>query len=191
MFSTIDTIDINGMLWLNNVAHTNVVTFWMAVVLSRFLIALIIATPFFVVELWHDAKRSSIGSHAIVQAAFAVVLATAVGYLIGALVGRPRPFSEDIYVAPIGLLPTSASFPSAHSWVAFAFASTFLYYPKYARIGRVLVALACLVAVGRVMAGLHYPSDVLGGALLGLVSTYLIARFGHSLFLWAGEKMHK
>ena len=179
MFST---IDVNGLLWLNSVAHTNVVTFWMTVVLSRLLIALIIIAPLFMVEVWHDARRNSIGSHVVVQAVFAVILATAIGYLIGALVGRPRPFEETIYVAPIGPLPAGLSFPSAHSWVSFAFASAFLYYPKYAKLGQVLVVLAALVALGRVMAGVHYPSDVIAGSLLGLASAYVVARWGRAIF---------
>lgn len=185
MFST---IDVNGLLWLNNVAHTNVVTFWAVVVLSRFLIALIIIAPLFIIEVWHDARRDSMGSHVVVQAVFAVILATAVGYLIGALVGRPRPFMETIYVAPIGPLPAGLSFPSAHSWVAFAFASAFLYYPKYAKIGRILVVFAAFVALGRVMAGVHYPSDVVVGSMLGLASAYVVAKWSKPLFRWMGGR---
>lgn len=86
---------------------------------------------------------------------------------------RPRPFishSNEI-MTPIteGLRVTSVSFPSVHTYIAFAIAtSVFLYGHK--RLGTILFGLALFIAIGRVGAGLHYPSDIIGGALLGIAS---------------------
>ncbi|MGZ4299908.1 MAG: phosphatase PAP2 family protein [Solirubrobacteraceae bacterium] len=64
-------------------------------------------------------------------------------------------------------MPTTASFPSGHTAAAFAFASA---------VGRVLPlagvplrALAALVGYSRVHTGVHYPGDVIAGALIGAV----------------------
>jgi membrane-associated phospholipid phosphatase len=61
------------------------------------------------------------------------------------------------------------SFPSAHAANIFAFATvTYHYYGK--KIGIPLYIVACLVAASRVEKGIHYPSDVIFGALLGFIS---------------------
>jgi len=86
---------------------------------------------------------------------------------------RPRPFisHSSQVMTPIvqGLRVYSVSFPSAHTYIAFAIAtSIFLYGHK--KLGTLLFVLAFLVAIGRVGAGLHYPSDIIGGAFLGISS---------------------
>jgi membrane-associated phospholipid phosphatase len=62
--------------------------------------------------------------------------------------------------------PTQLSFPSAHASTSFAAAGL------YARLGlpaRVLYALAVKLSLSRLYLGVHYPSDVLAGALLGAI----------------------
>lgn len=86
---------------------------------------------------------------------------------------RPSPFiSHSDLATPViaGLhLEDNISFPSSHTYIVFAIAiSVFLY--GHRKLGSILFVLAVLVAIGRVGAGLHYPSDVIGGAILGLIS---------------------
>jgi len=86
---------------------------------------------------------------------------------------RPSPFiSHSNLATPVtaGLhMSDNASFPSSHTYIVFAIAiSVFLYGHK--RLGLVLLLLAVLVALSRVGAGLNYPSDIIGGAILGLIS---------------------
>lgn len=110
----------------------------------------------------------------------AMAFAVTVDFFILVFWKRPRPFiSHSIEImTPItqGLRVDSASFPSVHTYISFAIAtSVFLYGHK--RLGTLLFLLALLVAIGRVGAGLHYPSDVIGGAFLGIASgifAYLI-----------------
>jgi len=103
----------------------------------------------------------------------AMSIAAFVDLLIALFWRRPRPFishSSEVMTPIIeGLRVYSVSFPSVHTYVAFAIAtSIFLYGHK--RLGAFLFVLAILVGIGRVGAGLHYPSDVLAGALLGISS---------------------
>ena len=94
---------------------------------------------------------------------------------------RPRPFvSHDLVISSIGNLETGriSSFPSSHTYIVFAIAtSVFLYGHK--KLGATLFVLAILVAIGRIGSGLHYPSDTIAGAILGIVSGIIAYRFVH------------
>lgn len=78
---------------------------------------------------------------------------------------RPRPFAVENAVRA-GAEPLDAfSFPSGHTLHAVAFSIIAIaYYPALAWL---LVPFSVLVALSRVVLGLHYPSDVLAGAALG------------------------
>jgi undecaprenyl-diphosphatase len=100
-------------------------------------------------------------------------------------IGRGRPMHYD----EVGIFGfrwnwadwTYQSFPSGHATTAFALAAVvgFLsprwFYP--------MLAVAVLIALSRVALGVHYPSDVTGGAILGLLGAYL-ARFIFALRGW-------
>jgi undecaprenyl-diphosphatase len=83
------------------------------------------------------------------------------------LVNRRRPdrVAEHVPLVRQVRMPTSTSFPSGHAAAAFAFATGAGYVLPSA--GVPLRALGALVAYSRVHTGVHYPSDVLVGALLG------------------------
>jgi undecaprenyl-diphosphatase len=103
---------------------------------------------------------------------FALVVATvwsadllALG--IKELVGRSRPFVVHPEPAPLLLGVVGDSFPSGHAATSVAGAAVLTRYLP----GRwpILFLLAVAIAFSRVYAGVHYPSDVLGGAVLGLL----------------------
>ena len=89
---------------------------------------------------------------------------------------RQRPFIShpQEVITPIldGLRVSRVSFPSVHTYISFAIAtSVFLYGHK--KLGITLFILATLVGLGRIGAGLHYPSDTIAGAFIGILSGYL------------------
>ena len=87
--------------------------------------------------------------------------------LLKNLIQRPRPFQENNLITTIIKEPTSYSMPSGHSASSFVAAFILSYYfPKY-RI--FFYSLAVLIAFSRIYVGVHYPSDVIVGALIGLL----------------------
>jgi membrane-associated phospholipid phosphatase len=90
-------------------------------------------------------------------------LAIGLNYGVKLAVRRPRPVLEGL--PPLGGAPSSLSFPSAHATSSFAVATAMCRVDP-ATSAAFLVALA--LALGRPYLGMHYPSDVLAGALLGV-----------------------
>ncbi len=88
---------------------------------------------------------------------------------------RPRPF---LTLQAHQLLTDSAwSFPSGHATFFFAMATAIYFYNKKWGIGFFIATI--LITVSRVIAGIHYPSDIIGGALIGIVAscvTYYLVR---------------
>lgn len=95
---------------------------------------------------------------------------------------RPRPYLvfEDIRVL---IDKKSGSFPSGHMAFIFAFAAVL--YLKDKRWGAVLFAVGIISGIGRIMAGAHYLTDILGGILIGLLIGWAIG------IKWPQEKSHK
>lgn len=72
-----------------------------------------------------------------------------------------------------------ASFPSDHASAAFAIAATVVLFDRL--VGSLFVAAAGLIALGRLVVGAHYPSDLLAGALVGTGCAVLVVRLGAPL----------
>ncbi|MBU1446013.1 phosphatase PAP2 family protein [Patescibacteria group bacterium] len=106
-----------------------------------------------------------------------VVVALQVGFILKAIFQVPRPY---LLLDEIPLFYASGySFPSMHA----AFVFSLLPYQKYffKNFGRVMmVALICLIAFSRMYLGVHNFSDIVFGAMLGLLSTYT--------FVWVERK---
>ena len=86
------------------------------------------------------------------------------------LVQRPRPSWVDTSVVPL-ITPKDYSFPSGHTSASFAAAcSIFLYHKKS---GIAAFAVAGLIAFSRMYLFVHYPTDILGGMLLGIVCAFI------------------
>ena len=98
---------------------------------------------------------------------------TALAGLTGVLLYKylkSRLVRERPYISLVGIVPGTRaldrySFPSGHTLHAVNF--TILLTAAYPGLGAICIPFAILVAASRVVLGLHYPSDVLAGAILG------------------------
>lgn len=90
-------------------------------------------------------------------------VAIGLNYVVKLIVKRPRPVLEGL--PPLGGAPSSLSFPSAHATSSFAVATAMT---RVEPLGALAFVLAFALALGRPYLGMHYPSDVLVGAVLGV-----------------------
>src|ERR671936_566034 len=96
-------------------------------------------------------------------------VALAIAHVLATAVDRPRPFVAD--PGSVHLFVRHAAdpgFPSDHATAAFAIATALMLRNRV--WGAVVLVLAAILSVGRVAMGIHYPSDVLAGAVLGSVA---------------------
>jgi membrane-associated phospholipid phosphatase len=91
-------------------------------------------------------------------------VAIGLNYLVKLVVRRPRPVLDGL--PSLGGAPSSLSFPSAHATSSFAVATAMTRVEPW---GALAFVLAFALALGRPYLGMHYPSDVLAGAVLGVV----------------------
>jgi undecaprenyl-diphosphatase len=117
----------------------------------------------------------------------AVVMAVAIGGLINSFikdaVDRPRPlvaFADEIRMGTVWVHTVFEqwrhySFPSGHSQAAFGAATAVSYYYRGWIIPAVFAG-AILVGISRIYLGVHFPLDVVGGAVVGITCSLVICR---------------
>lgn len=98
-------------------------------------------------------------------AGLAVLLSVVIFKLIKNLAGRPRPFESWQTVTCLVQPPDRFSFPSGHTMTAFAVWGSL--YTGLPLLAGFYLTVAVLIGLSRIFLGLHYPTDVLLGALLG------------------------
>jgi undecaprenyl-diphosphatase len=133
--------------------------------------------PLILILLWfwnQQAKKVAL------KGLFSAILAWPIfALIIGKIVNRPRPFNvagvqELVFHRP------DVSFPSEHSAALFAVAMSF-YLSGYKKLAYVMFTIAIVVSFFRVATGIHFPTDVIAGAVLGIIAAYLIQLFDKPL----------
>jgi undecaprenyl-diphosphatase len=84
--------------------------------------------------------------------------------------GRKRPCAVEPHCWATLLPPDQFSFPSGHTITAFAVAASLYHF--YPELGIGLLFCALSVAASRILLGMHFLSDVVAGAAIGLVLAY-------------------
>ena len=106
--------------------------------------------------------------------------------LLKPLIGRVRPFAVNPAVELLVSPPLDASFPSGHT--AASFAAVFALRESGSPLWKPALAVAVLIAFSRLYLYVHWPSDVLGGALLGAFLGWAAARASAQVYAGLEKK---
>jgi undecaprenyl-diphosphatase len=104
-------------------------------------------------------------SAAVVLTALVTLAADSVSFGVKDLVQRTRPFVAHPQIHPLYVVHSS-SFPAGHAATAFAGATLLTYFAR--RLWPLFLALALAIGFSRVYVGVHYPTDVVAGAAIGV-----------------------
>ena len=131
------------------------------------------------VYLWFKAgKKQTEQRKALPLAFWSVILVNLSITVVNFFIVRDRPF-EQVATKLLFYRPTDPSFPSNSTAVGFALATAILMVNKKA--GIFALVLATLYGLSRVYVGVHFPSDVLAGALIGIIASVLVGSFGRQI----------
>lgn len=123
---------------------------------------------------WHKPENKLLARKAVLMAFISFVLARGVvTELIRHIYPRQRP---DVAHPIIDLSQKQfeASFPSGHAVAMFSIAMSIYFYNK--KLGWWLFGMAMVTAVFRVVIGVHFPSDVTAGAILGILISWVLEK---------------
>ncbi|MBN1197792.1 MAG: phosphatase PAP2 family protein [Bacteroidales bacterium] len=114
------------------------------------------------------SRFSRAGVKKMFQVSIALFIAALITFSVKSLVNRVRPFREYHTIQKLSQ-GGGASFPSGHTLEAFAVATSVALLFRKKRIQIPVFCWAILVAYSRMALGVHYPSDVLGGLVIGII----------------------
>jgi undecaprenyl-diphosphatase len=164
------TYDLSLFYWLNNFSGHSKIADYLIVFIGEY--ALYFYIVFFLYVVYRVYATKNVGDIAlyIIAVASAIFARFGVASLIRYFYHHVRPYL-GLHI-PHLLSDTSYSFPSGHTIFFFALATGLLFVNK--RFAYATYILGFIVGVARIMGGVHYPSDVLGGMILGIISGYVV-----------------
>lgn len=156
-------IDAHLFLWLNATSATPAWTVKLALFASQELPGLIVAGTIGALLVGESDMRRR-----VMRVLLAMAMAWAVARLGQHLFTMARPFTLGLGTQWL-IHGNSAGFPSTHASVAFAFAASVVANARNRWVAVTACMVAGLIAWSRICLGLHFPSDVLAGLVVGLV----------------------
>ena len=140
-------------------------------ILIKFLASFLIYFLFFgLIVLWFiDGK---IKKEQVLHALFSCFVAWTIAFLIKESFPTLRPYLIDGEKVLTLTIPKDGAFPSMHTALAFAVSITIFLHDR--KIGWYFLIGSLVVGLSRVLANVHYPADILGGAFLGTVTAVIV-----------------
>ena len=154
---------------INGLANFSKVLDWIGIFLAEYTLY-VVGIIFLILLFW---KRNWL---MVISAAVSVILSRLViAEIMKNLLYRPRPYA--VLETAKKLIAENAdfkSFPSGHATIFFAIAMAVYFFNK--KLGIIFFISAVLMSFARIFIGIHWPSDVLAGAIIGIISGIIIIK---------------
>lgn len=158
--------------WVNSFAGHSAILDWIMIAASEFGVPLLILAV--AVQWWNRSERLFI-RHTCVAAGLSFLVGLGINQIILIFVHRVRPYDAGLTYLIISR-SGDWSFPSDHATASLAIVAAFLLHRVWRR-AFILLAGAALICFSRVYVGTHFASDVLGGAVTGIVAAIAVRSF--------------
>lgn len=169
------TLDVKILYLFNNFAGKSQIFDTLVVFLAAYLQYFLVAAFLMLLYFAAYPKREKFYLFGVTIASI-IVSRFGIAEIIRYFTQRPRPFltysMNKLLSNGWFYSDTEWSFPSGHSAFFFAMATAIYLYNK--KWGIWFFIAAILMNLSRVVAGVHYPSDILGGAIVGIAVGYLV-----------------
>jgi len=142
-----------------------------------FLYVVLLVFAFFMYQSWRKGNIPKLYSYAIATVS-AIIARLGVASFIRFFYHRPRPFLA--LSLPHLITDNAYSFPSGHTIFLFALATATYFFNK--KLAYFLYVSGAVIGFARVAGGVHYPSDILGGAALGTLMGFIVYKFWERYF---------
>lgn len=158
------------LLWINHWAGKNTLLDGFGIFSATYLIYIVFAVAAACLGFCVYRREWK----AVIYFCVALIASVVVLKIMGLMNIDHRPFMDHKLTQ---LIPHASgqSFPSDHTTASTAVALGVLFFTRFKKIGIALLLAACLIGVSRIFVGVHYPADIAGGLLTGLLGCSLVA----------------
>lgn len=174
-----------------NFAHQSVSLDWLIVFCAQTFPYIVIMLAGIFLLFHHEIFRAQNPFQVLMQkyreiliVFFSAGIAVVLAKLFKLLFHTIRPFELLPQVQSL-FFESDYAFPSGHA--TFFMALAFAIYFSHKKIGYVFMFLALIIGLARVVAGVHFPIDILGGFLLGIGTAYLVRHLSFRFAYFQGK----
>lgn len=128
----------------------------------------VIMMVFYPVQLIYLLVTEGFKNEMFLKATFVPLGVFIVVTILRYIVNQKRPYEKYNYTPVVKKDTKGKSFPSRHTASAFIIAMAFLYLDV--KLGVIMLTIATIIAITRVLSGVHFIHDVIGGALISIVT---------------------
>ena len=185
MLKTLVYIDHSIFYRLYDLSGKSQVVDAIIIFFGEYLVYLVILFVFWhLYRLWCKHKRKAFIPY--IEALVSVAIGNGIVVpLFRIFYERVRPYVA-LHLTHNLLVDPTFSFPSGHTIFMFALATSVFFYDK--KFGTFLYVCGALIGIGRIVAGVHYPSDVFSAAVFGIAISMCVYKiFGRRLRLFVGN----